>query len=157
MWDGCGRSFSLFVEMSSCPNVLGKGFYFYHHTNFVPFNAPWVIFGYLDQSDFSCSPGCRKLLYMISTSGLKTILNTWNHSTIPPFKWFLEKLSFLMKMDWVKSSQNKELHVQRFFENWESFIALLPTRVQCSIKECFHLTSWFQERLLSGGPPVVCD
>lgn len=63
-----------------------------HLTNFVPFNALWAIFGYLDQVNFLCTPGCRKLLYMISAAGLKTILHTWNHSSLPPFKLFLEVL-----------------------------------------------------------------
>lgn len=47
--------------------------------------------------------------------------------------------------------------VQMLFKNWESIIALLPTHAQHSIRECFHLTTWFHERLLTGDPPIECN
>lgn len=72
----------------------------------------------------------------------------------PPFQLFLEKLSFSMKIDWVEASMTKETHVQRFFEIWESFIALLPRRVQTSIYERFQLAAWFQERIVTGDSPI---
>lgn len=43
--------------------------------NHVPFNPIWVIFGYIDPDEINCTPGSRKLLYMVSAAGMKTVLH----------------------------------------------------------------------------------
>lgn len=126
-----------------------------HLVNHVPHNPIWAIFGYIDPDDISCTPGSRKLLlYMISAAGMKPILHTWNNASPPPFKLFLEKLSYLMKMDWAKVSLRKEALVQGSFENWVRFITLLSAHAQRSFHECFALTTWYLERVLTNDLPI---
>lgn len=47
-----------------------------HLVNHVPMYLIWPIFGFIDLDEITCTPGGRKLLYMISATGLKTILHT---------------------------------------------------------------------------------
>lgn len=91
---------------------------------------------------------------MVAAAGSKTILHTWLQEHHPPFKLFLEKCSLLMKMDWVEASLHKERGVKKCFGTWESFIAILPPRIQHLISDCFYCTTWYQERILSGGLPI---
>lgn len=98
--------------MPTSPSLLGKKIRLFtvtHLVNHVPFNPLWAIFGFVDPDDTPCTPGSRKLLYMISAAGMKTILQTRNHKSRPPFKLFQEKLLFLMKLPY------KRKHVYKSF------------------------------------------
>lgn len=86
-----------------------------HLVNYVPFNPTWAVFQFVDPDDVLCIPGSRKLLYMISATGIKTILHTWNHASSPPFKLFSEKLSHLMNLDWMEASLKKRNTREKFF------------------------------------------
>lgn len=75
--------------------------------NYVPFYPIWDIFGYIDLEEIPCTASSKKRLYMISATGLKTILYTLNHVSQPPFQFCLKILKFVMRMDWVEASTKK--------------------------------------------------
>lgn len=99
-------------------------------TNFVPNDSSWAIFGYLDPDQYQCAVGARKLLHMVAAAGTKAILQTWLNNQAPAFRLFLDKLTFLFKMDWEDAVMHKERLTQPFFETWESFTSTLPPRIR---------------------------
>lgn len=74
-----------------------------HLTNTFPCNALRAIFSYID-TDTNASCKRDLLLYMIVAAGRKAILQIWNQPQGPTFYLFLDKLTYLMKMDWVEAA-----------------------------------------------------
>lgn len=123
-------------------------------TNFVPNDSAWAIFGFLDPDQYQCALGAKRLLHLVAAAGTKAILQTWLSDQAPAFRLFLDKLTFLFKMDWTEATNHKEKLAQQFFETWESFSSILPDNVRQKMRECFQSTIWYQEQVLLGAEPV---
>lgn len=123
-------------------------------TNFVPNDPSWAIFGYLDPDIHRCEDGAKKFLHLVAAAGAKAILQTWLDEQAPAFRIFLDKLTFLFKMDWVEAVTHKERLTQPFFETWESFVSILPPHIRQKLRECFQSSVWYQEQTLAGVEPV---
>lgn len=91
---------------------------------------------------------------MVAAAGSKTISHTSLQDQQLSFRPFLEKLAFLMKMDWVEVSLYEDKGVKRFFETWESFIAILPICIRQMISDSFLLYHMVSGEHSTRGLPV---
>lgn len=112
--------------------------------------SAWALFGHVSWEDVRVSPLQKKLLYCISAAARKTILQTWLDPERPTLCLFLEKLTFLLRMDWVNASLHKESKVQAFFNTWQPIIQILPSHIQSRTRDCFQYTTWYLERSIAG-------
>lgn len=97
----------------------------------------WAITGSLHETEIVVPSKSKRLLFCISAAARKTILQTWIGPVLPSQRLFLEKLTFLLRMDWVEASLQKEFRVKSFFQTWTPIINLLPTHIRQRIKTCF--------------------
>lgn len=149
------RVWPLHVVLSKGTKLLGENILICEATSY-QLCSLWPHMGYVWLSGWGEPPLHYRGQTVVTHGGCssKTVLHTWLQDHEPPFTLFLEKLSFLMKMDGVGASLHKETRVQKFFNTWESFIAILPLRVRQLLFDCFQPTTWYQERLLLGDTPI---
>lgn len=87
-----------------------------------------AIFGYLDPNT-TVRQGNRNCyiwwLLLVPKQSCKHGCTTKQRLSI-----FLDKLTFLFKMDWVEAMTQKEPIAKPFFETWESFISILPVQIR---------------------------
>lgn len=96
----------------------------------------------------------KRLLHLVAAAGTKAILQTWLSDQAPAFRLFLDKLTFLFKMDLTEATMHKERLTLPFFETWESFASILPANVRQKMRDCFQSTTWYQEQVLLGAEPI---
>lgn len=90
--------------------------------------------------DFSNIPNANKrLLFYISAAVRKSILLCWIDHSPPTQRVFLEKLSFLFRMDWVETALNKEKKTKLFFATWSKCIRILPLHIKNKTKDLFRV------------------
>lgn len=85
-------------------------------TDTLPCNAPLAIFGYVD---IYTHVSCRQdlcLPHVLAAEGRKAILQVWSQPQSPSFHLFLDKITYIMKMDWIEVAQQKEKRVKQFFQ-----------------------------------------
>lgn len=102
-----------------------------------------------EDSSISCKRD-QHLLHMIAAAGRKSILQVWSQPRGLTFHRFLDKLTYLMKMDWVEAAQLKEKRVKCLFKIWGHLFSLLPTNIKEIINNCLSSTTWFQEQVFLG-------
>lgn len=76
----------------------------------------------------------------------KTIPHHRIYPSPSTIRLFLERLSFLFRMDWIVCSVCKEPRVKHFFHKWGNFNA---THIKTKLKQCFGLTTWYLEQQLT--------
>lgn len=119
------------------------------------FTPSWAITGSLHETEMVIPSQSKRLLFCISAAGRKTILQTWIGPILPSQRLFLEKQTFLLRMDWVEADLQKESRVKKFFQTWTPIINLLPTHIKQRIQTCFQYTAWYLEKNLGNTAPVL--
>lgn len=149
----------LLHNLWSCPHIRRFWQYIKQFTlDFLlptcPDSMTWALFGILP-SDLSDIPKAHKrLLFYISAAARKSVLQCWIEPTPPTKRVFLEKLSFLFRMDWVETALNKEKKTKLFFSTWDRFIHILPSHIKTKLQNCFGFTTWYLEQQVSGHSPI---
>lgn len=156
----CGESeASLFHCFWSCP--ISQSFwqrvhqFVVTHTTFrISLDPAWALFGSIQETDLYLPSHSKRLIFCISAAARKTILQMWIGPNHPSLRIFLEKLTFLLRMDWVDATLRKESRVQKFFLTWQPIIIILPDHVKTRIQSCFQNTTWYLEQIIGGNPPI---
>lgn len=115
----------------------------------------WAVFGSLHETETSLPSQTQRLLFCISAAARKAILQLWIGPILPTQRIFLEKLTFLLRMDWVEASLRKESRVKKFFQTWTPIINLLPTHIKSRIQSCFQNTTWYLEQSIGNNSPLI--
>lgn len=139
----------------SCPRIQGfwdriREFAVQHLVDTLPCDAQWALFGHVDVGAQESYRRNLRLLYVLASAGRKAILQVWNQPGSPTLHLFLDKLTFVMKMDWVEAAQQRERKVKAFFLLWGGLISILPPHIKDKINTCFRSTTWYQEQVLLG-------
>lgn len=117
----CGESTAdLYHCLWSCPLIQAfwQRILRFTNTNLsltLELTSAWTLFGLVSWDDMRVSPLQKKLLYCISAAARKTILQTWLDPEHPTLCLFLEKLTFLLRIDWVNASLHKEFKSSSLF------------------------------------------
>lgn len=117
----------------------------YYRTYCITLDPTWALFGSLRETDLTILPHSKRLIFCISAAARKTILQIWigtNHTSLCIF--FLEKLFFILRIDWVDTTLQKESRVCKFFLTWQPIINILPD----------HVKTRYLEQTIGGNPPI---
>lgn len=122
MYQVWGTDCNLFHCLWNCPliQIFWQRILFANTSYNLGLTPAWALFGQLPIGKARIPPFQKKLLFCISAATHKTILQTW----LDPE--FLEKLTFLLRMDWVNTFLYKDTKVQAFFDTWSTIIQIKP-------------------------------